>query len=324
MGRYIAKRILWMVPIILGVAIFIFTIMYMVPGDPAQIILGTDASAVEIAQLREDMGLNAPYIVQLGRYMKNVFLKFDFGNSYITGIPIRDELAVRIPRSVSLGFASMILSMLIGIPLGVIAAIRRNGWGDRISMIVALLGVSMPSFWLALLMVILFSLRLNWLPPSGIGGISYYILPCLAQAINGIGGQARQSRSSMLEVIRSDYVVTARAKGLTETEVITRHALPNALIPIITMAGGHLAHIFGGSVVIENVFSIPGVGSYMISAVNSRDYPVVEACVIFLAIVFAAVMLLVDLMYAYIDPRIKAQYAGKKRQKGGNKDNGQS
>lgn len=313
MTRYILNRLLYMIPIILGVAIFIFTILYFVPGDPAQIILGSEASQADIELLRESLGLGDPYVVQLGRYMRRVFLEFDFGTSYITGMSVAEQIVERLPRTVALGLIGMIMSMAAGIPLGIIAAVRQNGLGDRISMIVALLGVSIPSFWLALLLVILFSVKLKWLPAMGIGGAEYFIMPCIAQAVGGIGAMARQSRSSMLEVIRSDYIVTAHSKGLTEWEVITKHALPNALIPIITIAGSHLAVIFGGSVIIENVFSIPGVGSYMIDAVNNRDYTVIQGCVILLAIIFAVCMLLVDLTYAAVDPRIKAQYMKKKK-----------
>lgn len=319
MTKYIVKRLLWMIPVVLGVTIVIFSIMHFVPGDPAVIILGTEATEAELQAKREQLGLSEPFMIQLGTYMKNVFLKFDFGNSYITNNSITKELLSRLPRTALVGFISMILMLVIGIPLGITAAVHQNGLGDRLCMIIALIGVSVPSFWLGLLLVITFSLKLGWLPASGIGGFQYYILPCVASAFGGIASLARQSRSSMLEVIRSDYVVTARAKGLSERKVIYGHALPNALIPIITVAGSHLAHIFGGSVVIENVFSIPGIGSYMVQAVNNRDYTVVTGSVIFLAVVFSLVMLIVDVVYAFVDPRIKAQYTGGKKKKKGAK-----
>lgn len=317
MRKYITKRLLWMIPVILGVTIVIFSIMHFVPGDPAVIILGTEATEAELHAKREQLGLTQPFMLQLGSYMKNVFLHFDFGNSYITNNSITKELLSRLPRTALVGFVSMILMLIVGIPLGITAAVHQNGFGDRLCMVIALIGVSVPSFWLGLLLVITFALKLGWLPASGIGGFQYYVLPCIASAFGGIASLARQSRSSMLEVIRSDYVVTARAKGLSERKVIYGHALPNALIPIITVAGSHLAHIFGGSVVIENVFSIPGIGSYMVQAVNNRDYTVVTGSVIFLAVVFSLVMLLVDVVYAFVDPRIKAQYTGGKRKKKG-------
>lgn len=315
MGRYILRRLLWMIPVILGVAIFIFTIMYWVPGDPAQLILGENGTPETIAALRESMGLNDPYVIQLGRFLKQIFIDWDFGESYFTRLSVGEELMSRLPRTVALGVSSMVLTLLIGTPLGIMAAVYQNRLPDRICMLIALIGVSMPTFWLALMLVILFSVNLGWLPAQGISGFSSYIIPVVSLSFAGWGSQARLSRSAMLEVIRSDYVTTARAKGLTQREVIFKHALRNALIPIITSAGGQLASVFGGSAVIENVFSIPGVGNYMIQAINNRDYPVVEGAVIFLAIVFAICMLLVDLGYAFVDPRIKAQYAGKNRKK---------
>lgn len=316
MGRYILKRLLWMIPVVLGVTILIFSLMYIVPGDPALIVGGEGLTEAEYNEVREDLGLNDPFIVQLGRYMYNLFIKFDFGESYTTGKSITAELMMRLPYTLIVGFSGMILSLAIGIPLGVIAAVYRNGWGDRISMIIALLGVSLPQFWTALLLVILFAVKLGWLPAQGIDTWTCYIMPAVALSFGGIAGQARQSRSSMLEVIRADYVTTARSKGLTEREVIVNHALPNALMPIITLAGSQLAHIFGGQVALETIFSIPGIGSYLVNAINKRDYPVIQGSVILLAIVFSLVMLLVDLVYGFVDPRIKAQFAGGKKRGG--------
>ena len=315
MGRYIAKRLLYMIPVIFGVALLVFTIMYFVPGDPAAVILGGSATQTELDALRENMGLNQPFLVQLATYLKKLFLHFDFGNSYITSLSISRELLSRFPRTFVIALSCMVLSILIGIPLGVNAAVHQNGFGDRISMFVALCGVSMPGFWIGLLLVLLFSLRLGWLPPSGIGGFKFYILPCIANSMGGIATLARQTRSSMLEVIRSDYIVTARSKGLNERNVIYRHALPNALIPVITVVGQSFGRMLGGTLVIETVFSIPGIGAYMITGVNNRDYAAVEGSIIFVAVMFSIVMLLVDLVYALVDPRIKAQYMGTRRRK---------
>ena len=315
MGRYILKRLLWMIPVVVGVSIFIFTIMYFVPGNPAELILGTDATRETVEKLEQEMGLDQPYFVQLVRYLKQVFINFDFGNSYYTKRSVSAELIARLPRTVAVGISAMLLTILIGTPLGITAAVHQNGPADRICMVIALLGVSVPTFWLALMLVILFSLKLKLLPTTGIGSIKHYIIPVFAQSVGGWGGQARLARSSMLEELRADYVTTARAKGLTGTEITYKHALPNALIPIITSAGISLANIFGGSVVIENVFSIPGVGNYMIQAINTRDYPIIEGSVIFLAFIFALCMLLVDLAYAFVDPRIKAQYESHSRKK---------
>ncbi len=311
MGKYIAKRLLWMIPILIGVTIFIFSILYFVPGDPVVIMLGAEASPEEVAAMREAMGLNDPYVVQIARYLKQVFFHFDFGTSYMSGLSVAGEMLDRLPYTAALAITSMALTLVLGLPLGIAAAVHRHRWGDRICMMIALIGVSMPSFWFALMLILLFSLNLGWLPALGIGSISHYILPVLCLTFAGLGSQARMSRSCMLEVIRSDYMTTARSKGLTESEVLYKHGLPNALIPIITAAGSKLAHLFGGSTVIETVFSIPGIGSYMIGAINTRDYPVIQGSVIFLAFIFAAMMLLVDIMYAFVDPRIKARYMKK-------------
>lgn len=312
MGKFILKRLIMLIPVVLGVTIVIFTLMFVVPGDAAELILGTGASRQEIEEKREELGLNDPYIVQLGRYMYNVFIKFDFGKSYYTDKSVTAEMMKRMPNTLILGFTSMVLSLAIGVPLGIIAAVKQNSFGDHVSMVIALIGVSMPSFWLGLLLVALFAVKLHWVEPYGIENWTGFIIPCVASAFSGIAGLARQSRSSMLEVIRADYNATARAKGLSEREIIVKQALPNALLPIITIAGSQFSHIFGGSVVIETVFSIPGVGMYMVSAINQRDYPVIEGCVIILSIIFTLVMLLVDITYALVDPRIKAKFAGKR------------
>ena len=315
MGRYILKRLLWMIPVMLGIAILIFSIMYICPGDPAASMLGTGATQVQIEAKREELGLNDPYIVRLGRYLRDVFLRFDLGTSYMYGTPVIDGLMERMKYTLVIAISCMLLQIFIGTPLGIIAATHRKGIADRICMFIAMLGVSVPAFWLALMMVVVFSVKLGWLPAFGVGGFKYYIMPCLANCLAGVATQARQTRSSMLEVIRSDYVTTAKAKGLSEREVLLKHALPNALIPIITIVGNGMGMMLGGTVVIENVFSIPGIGSYMTSAINSRDYPIVMGGVLLLGLIFSLIMLLVDVVYAFVDPRIKAQYEGKKRRK---------
>lgn len=315
MGRYILRRLAWMIPVVLGVTILIFTIMYFIPGDPVKMMLGPDTTPAQIAAKREALGLNDPYLVRLGRFVGDIVLHFDFGESWVYHTPVTTELFNRLPRTLTIAAICIALQVLMGIPLGIIAAINHNGWGDRIAMFIALFGISMPNFWIALMLVLFFSLRLGWLPPYGIGGLEYYILPCIANAFPGIATQARQTRSSMLEVIRSDYITTARAKGMSEFQVLFKHALPNALLPVITVIGNGMGMLLAGTVVIESIFSIPGVGMYLVGGINTRDYAVVQSSVIFLAIAFTLVMLLVDLMYAFIDPRIKAQFAGKKRRK---------
>lgn len=313
MIRYILKRLLQMIPVILCVAILIFTIMYFCPGDPTQAMLSAEATDIEREALREQLGLNDPFIQQLGRYLYQTFIQGDLGSSYITGKSVTEELLTRFPRTLVFAVSVMVVQLLVGIPLGVTAATHQNGWGDRLCMIVALLGVSIPSFWLAMEMVILFSLKLGWLPPYGIGGIEYWILPVFCSCFGSIAMQARQTRSGMLECIRSDYVVTARAKGLSERNILYRYALPNAIIPLIQTMGDGFGSALGGTVIIENVFSIPGVGLYMTTAVTQRDYPIIRGGVVILAIAFCIVMLLVDCMFAFVDPRIKAQYESRNR-----------
>ncbi len=315
MGRYVLRRLLQMIPVVFGVTILVFTIMYFIPGDPVKMMAGSDATPAEIADLRQELGFNDPYLVRLGKFLGDIFLHFDFGDSWVYNTPVTTELLNRLPRTLIIAAICIALQILIGIPLGIIAAVNHNGWGDRLSMFIALFGVSMPNFWIALMLVLFFSVKLGWLPPYGLGGIKYYILPCIANAFPGIATQARQTRSSMLEAIRSDYITTARAKGMSELRILLRHALPNALLPLITIIGNGMGMLLAGTVVIESIFSIPGVGMYLVGGINSRDYAIVQSSVIFLALAFTAVMLLVDLAYAFVDPRIKARFASKKRRK---------
>ena len=229
MWKYIIKRLLWMIPVLLGISIVIFTIMYFCPGDPASAILGNGATPAAIAEKRAEMGLDEPYLVRLGNYLSQVFLHFDLGTSYFQNQSVMSGILYRLPYTFAIAAISMLLQICIGTPLGITAAVHQNGIADRICMIVALGGVSIPGFWLAMMLVLVFSVQLGWLPPYGVGGIEYLILPCIANAFAGIASQARQTRSSMLEVIRSDYIVTARAKGLSEREILYKHALPNAV-----------------------------------------------------------------------------------------------
>ena len=313
MIRYTIKRLLLMIPVVLGVTILIFTIMYFTPGDPAQLIMGPNASPQQVAEKRTEMGLDRPYFTRLFDYISDVFIHGDLGNSYMNNRSVSAEIMERFPRTALIAFMSVLLSLIVGIPIGIASAVGQNTWRDRVAMVVSLLGVSMPEFWLGLMLVILFSLKLGWLPPSGIGSVSHYVLPCIACSFFGIAGMARQTRSSMLEVIRADYITTARVKGQSESKVIYSHALRNALIPIITTVGGAFGMSLGGALVIETVFSIPGIGLYMCKAINSRDYPAIQGSVIFLAIAFSLVMLITDLVYALVDPRIRSQYQGKKK-----------
>ncbi len=316
MGRYVLKRILWMIPIVIGVAVLVFTLMTFCPGNPAEIILGSTATEEALAAKTEELGLNDPFLVRLGRYLVDVFIERDLGASWSTNVSIMDSIRDRLPRTLVLTIVTLALAFGLGIPLGIMAATHQNKWQDSVSMVIALVGVAIPNFWLALMFILFFSVRLGWFPSMGINeGLKSYILPAATAMMGAFATCARQTRSSMLEVIRSDYITTARSKGVPERDVIYKHALKNGLIPIITMFGSTFGHMLGGMMIIETVFAIPGMGTYIITAVNNRDYPVVQGGTIFLAITFSICMLLVDLAYAAVDPRIKAQYEGQSKKK---------
>ena len=322
MWRYIVKRLFALVIVLLCVAVIIFCVLWFMPGDPAEIILGMSVPEADREALRVQMGLKDPFLVQLGRYMRDTFLRLDFGESYQYKVPVAQGFMERLPRTLKLGLISIFIQTVLGIPLGVSAAIHRNTLQDQGLLVGAMVFISVPQFWFALMMVVLFSVKLNWLPPFGIGTWQHWVLPIIANSISGIAMNARQTRSAVLETIRSDFVTTARAKGLPEGKVIYKHMLPNALIPVIIGLGMQLGMCVGGTVVIESVFSFPGIGNYMLTGINGLDYPVVRGCVLILAAVSAVMTLVVDLVYAFLDPRIKAQYvnyAAKKSVKKGAK-----
>ena len=309
MGRYVLKRLLWVIVILLAAGIVAFTLMYLTPGDPAELMLGSEATEEVLDAKRAELGTDKPYIVQLGAYMYNAFLRFDFGNSWRYRVNVMSELGTRLPRTLIIGGFGMLLNVVFGTLLGIYAATHEGRWQDSLTMVIAMVFVSAPGFWVALMAQLLFSKQLGWVPPTGISTWQCYILPTLCGALGGIAINARQSRSAMLEVIRADYITTARAKGQKEKVVVRRHMLPNAMMPIITGVGGGLSMIVAGSPVMEQVFSIPGVGQYMLAGVNQRDRPVVCGCVIFFAGFTGIAILVMDLCYAFLDPRIKAQYA---------------
>ena len=313
MLKFIGKRILWLVPVLLGVTFFVFTIMYFTPGDPVRMTLGANATEEQIEERTEELGLDQPFLTRFANYCEDVFLHFDFGESYQTSQSVTDQILVRFPYTLKITLLSVLLATVIGIPVGVLAATHQYSWKDNLSMFGSLFCVSMPNSWFALIMVMIFSQHLGWLPSSGISSWKCYILPVIACAIGGAAGIARQTRSSMLEVIRQDYITTARAKGQKETKVIYGHALKNALIPIIQTVGNMIGTSLGGTLIAETIFSIPGIGVYMMTAISQRDYPVVQGGVIFIAICFCLCMLLVDVVFAFVDPRIRSQYksAGK-------------
>ncbi|MBQ3829925.1 MAG: ABC transporter permease [Spirochaetales bacterium] len=315
MGKYFLKRILWLIPTVLCVGILIFSLMHFVPGDPATQLLGVEATKAEIEAKRAELGLDKPFVIQLGTFLYNTFIRFDFGNSYISKAPIGPNLAQRLVRTTILGTIGSLIGMGLGLVLGVSAAVHANHWQDRVCILISLVGVSMPSFWLALMLMLLFVVKIRLLPSSAIMGWTGWILPCLSVGLSSMATFARQVRSSMLEVIRADYVTTASAKGLPKRDVIYKHALPNAMVPILSIFGLYFASLFAGSIVIETIFGIPGIGLYLVSGINSRDYPVVQSCVIVVSFIVCAVLILVDLIYALVDPRIKARYSKGRRRK---------
>ncbi|MBQ3131918.1 MAG: ABC transporter permease [Clostridia bacterium] len=315
MLRYIGKRIILMIPVLIGVLLIVFTMNYITPGDPARMILGEQATQEAVDQLREEMGLNDPYWVRFGNYVKELVVNGSLGNSYKTKLPVAQEVLNRLPTTITLTFTSLFVAVIIGIPIGIISAVKQNSMVDNVGMVVALIGVSMPAFWLALMLIIVFALNLGWLPGSGWGAFKYMILPSITIGAGSAGGVARMTRSSMLEVIRQDYMRTARAKGQSEGVVITRHAFKNALIPVITQLGIQVGYSIGGAVLTETIFSIPGVGTYMVNAIKARDYMAVQGGVLILALVFCCLNLAVDCFYAFADPRIKAMYSGGSKKK---------
>lgn len=316
MYKYIIKRILMLIPVLIGVTFLVFFIMALRPGDPAVMILGDGATDESVAMLREEIGLNDPLFVRYGHYMVNL-VKGDMGTSYKNQMDVMDQILVRFPNTVLLAVTGMIVALLIGIPIGIISAKKQYTFIDNFSMVFALIGVSMPNFWFGLVVVMIFSLQLGILPSSGMGEgffnlVKSLILPALTLGTGAAATVTRMTRSSMLEVIRQDYISTARAKGISENQVTRRHMFKNALIPIITVVGLQFGYLLGGAVLTETVFSWPGLGRFMVDAIKTKDTPVVLGTVIFMSVVFSMVNLMVDILYAYVDPRVKSQYKRKK------------
>lgn len=308
MLKYIAKRILYLIPVLIGVSLIVFGLLFISPGDPARNILGTNAPEEAVRELREEMGLNEPFHIQYGNYIKKIITKGDLGSSYITKIPVVKEIQSRAGSTVKLAFLSITFAVLIGIPIGIISAIKQYSIFDNITMIFALIGISMPVFWLGLLLIMLFSVYLGILPSSGFSTPIHMILPAIALGSQSVSVITRMTRSSMLEVINQDYIRTARAKGQRERIVIWKHALNNALIPIVTVIGIQFGQLMGGALMTEVIFSIPGIGRLMVDSIKMRDTPMVLGCVFFVAVTFSLVNLIVDILYTYIDPRIKTKY----------------
>lgn len=313
MWKYIVKRLLLMIPILLGVTFIVFFIMNLTPGDPAAIILGDQASAEALAAKRIELGLDKPLIVRYFTYIWDM-LHGDLGLSYKNQLSVWDQVIDKFPNTAILAIAGILVALVIGIPVGIISAKKQYSALDNTSMVLSLVGVSMPNFWLGLLLSLLFALKLGWLPSQGMGTgfvglLRSLVLPALTLGTGSAATVVRMTRSSMLEVIRQDYISTARAKGISEKQVTKRHMLKNAMIPIVTAVGLQFGQLLGGAMLTETVFSWPGLGRLMVDSINSKDIPMVMGATIFLAIMFSIVNLIVDLVYAFIDPRIRSQYS---------------
>ena len=309
MGRYIIRRLLWMIPVVLGVLLIVFALSAIAPGDPVDYIVGYDAPEEVREAKREELGLNDPFIIRYGRYVVGIFTRGDFGTSYTTKQPVLGEILSRFPNTLKLTVFAVLVALIIGIPLGVIAAVKQYSAIDNATMVFALFGVSVPQFWFALMMMLIFAVKLEWLPAiTANNGALGWVLPVSMIGIANVGMIARTTRSSMLEVIRQDYIRTARAKGQKESKVIFRHALRNSLIPVVATLGNTMASSLGGSVVAESIFAVNGVGLYMLNSIDNRNWPSVAGGLLFLAIVFSFVMLFIDILYTIIDPRLKDEF----------------
>ena len=305
MLRYVRTRLLAALPVLLGVSILVFSMLHLLPGDPAQIILGEAVtSAQDLARLRRELGFDAPLHVQYARFLGRA-LSGDLGRSLQSRRPVLDEILAQLPSTVQLTLAGLALAVVVGVVLGVAAATHRGSWADTLCMLLALGGLSLPAFWLGLMLIFFFALQLGWLPATGQGGLARLVLPALTLGYGAAGVIARLVRSSMLEVLRIEYVTTARSKGLAERRVVYRHALRNALIPVITIVGLQFGALLGGTVVIETVFARQGIGRLLVGAILYKDFPLVQGIVLFTASAYVLVNLLVDLGYALTDPRIR-------------------
>jgi peptide/nickel transport system permease protein len=308
MFKYILKRIVMIIPVVLAVSLIVFCIMDFVPTDAAVTALGDGASDEQLEQYREEHGLNDPMLVRYVRYMAGVFQK-DLGTSYANNMPVWDLFFSKFPVTLKLAAGSVLITVLLSLPLGIIAAVKENTWIDTICSTLSFVGLAMPNFWLGLMLILLFSVNLGWLPSTGADTWKSFILPAFTCGTGNMAALTRTTRSSMLDVLKQDYLRTARSKGLSENAIIMKHALKNAQIPIVTMIGIQVSTLIGGAVLTERVFALPGVGSFLVDSILKGDFEVVTGFVIMLAVFVSVVLLIVDIVYAYLDPRIKAQYS---------------
>ena len=315
MLKYIIKRLLLMIPILLCIILIVTILMEITPGDPARIVAGTNATEEEVAKVRSDLKLDDPLMVRYARFVIGS-VQGDFGTSFITKTPVFHDIMIRVPYTTLMAVLSVAIAVCIGIPMGIIAATHQNTWRDYCAILFSLICASMPAFWFALMLVQWFAVKIRIFPVQGIQTWVGWVLPVVSLALGFSASIARLTRSSTLEVIRQDYITTARAKGVKESTVLYRHVLKNSLIPVVTSVGGLFGHALGGALIAETIFSIPGLGLYSITALTNRDYPAIQGSVLYLSALFSIVILLIDIIYAMIDPRIRSQYSkGKKAKK---------
>jgi len=303
MREFLIRRLIQLIPVLIGVTIVSFSILYLTPGDPAAIIAGADATGEDIQRIRVEFGLDKPFVLQYFNYLSGAFT--GELRSIRTKQPVLTEILPRFVNTIKLTVVSMVVSIVLGIFIGVFSAVRQNSLVDYVGTVIAILGICTPVFWLGLLLILLFSVTLGWLPAAGMNGLSHMILPSLTLAVASIAVIARMTKSSMLEVIRQEYVMVARAKGLTEFKVIFKHALRNALLPTVTVVGLRFGYLLGGAVLVESVFAWPGIGRLLVNAILARDFPVVQIGLMIVALTFVLVNLAVDLLYSYLNPRIR-------------------
>ncbi len=315
MIRYIVKRVLWIIPVLFGAILIVFLINRLSPGDPVAAQLGGSYTQEQYDRVEAELGLDKPVIVQFYNYLKGIVTEFDLGTSFKSKRPVSEQILERFPTTLKLALIGCAITVLLGIPFGIISATKQYSLADYSVTIFSLVFASIPGFWLGLMMIILFSLKLRWLPASGLTSWKHWILPSIAIGLSSVASITRLTRSSMLDVIRQDYIRTARAKGQKENVIVFKHAFRNALLPVVTTIGFQLGTLIAGSVVVESIFNIAGLGTLITSAVATQDYNLIQGCVLILAAVVCVLNLIVDVLYGFIDPRIMAQYSGQKKRR---------
>ncbi len=320
MLRYVFKRIFYLIPVMFGVLVLVFFMKLVMPGDPVMELLPASATEEQREAMRNELGLNDPIIKQFGNYVWGIISRGDLGTSYKSKQPVMTELLQRFPKTLAIGVIALLISLLIATPLGIIAAVKQYTWADNLIVLFTIVGASLPSFWLALMMIMLFSVKLGWLPAMYNGTWTGYIMPIVAVSFASISATVRGMRTNMLEMIRQDYVRTARAKGQKESIVIVNHAFRNTMVPVVAGIGNGLGMLLGGSLIVETVFAVPGIGKYVTDAVSQRNFPAVQGGIVMLSFIYAIINIIVDICYTVVDPRLKTTFITAKKQKSTKKE----